>query len=118
VVEDCYIDANTIEFKQLLINIIKNAIEASKVGDSVVVTAESKKDLVEINVMDCGQGLSKEEMDSLGTPFYSLKSKGTGLGMMICYNIATKYKGIIHFASEKGKGTTVTIRFPAAKMGK
>jgi two-component system, sporulation sensor kinase B len=116
-VEDCYIAANTIEFKQLLINIIKNAIEASKVGDSVVVTAESKKDLVEIKVMDCGQGMSKEEMDSLGTPFYSLKSKGTGLGMMICFNIATKYKGTIHFDSEKGKGTTVTIRFPATNTG-
>jgi two-component system sporulation sensor kinase B len=116
-VEDCYIAANTIEFKQLLINIIKNAIEASKVGDSVVVTAESKKDLVEIKVIDCGQGMSKEEMDSLGTPFYSLKSRGTGLGMMICFNIATKYKGTIHFDSVKGKGTTVAIRFPATKTG-
>jgi two-component system, sporulation sensor kinase B len=117
VVEDCYIAASTIEFKQLLINIIKNAIEASKVGDSVVVIAERNKDLVEIKVTDCGQGMSKEEMESLGTPFYSLKSKGTGLGMMICYNIAAKYKGTIHFDSVKGNGTTVTIRFPATNMG-
>jgi two-component system, sporulation sensor kinase B len=116
VVEDCYIAANTIEFKQLLINIIKNAIEASKVGDSVVVTAERNKNLVEIKVTDSGQGMSKEEMESLGTPFYSLKSKGTGLGMMICFNIATKFKGTIHFDSEKGKGTTVTIRFPETNM--
>ncbi|WP_144555461.1 HAMP domain-containing sensor histidine kinase [Bacillus sp. X1(2014)] len=114
-VEDCYIAANTIEFKQLLINIIKNAIEASKAGDVVIVTAEGKRDLVEIKVIDSGQGMSKEEMDSLGTPFYSLKSKGTGLGMMICFNIATKYKGTIDFDSVKGNGTTVTIRFPATK---
>lgn len=113
--EDCYIAANTIEFKQLLINIIKNAIEASKDGDSVVVTAESKKGLIEIKVIDRGQGMSKEEMDSLGTPFYSLKSKGTGLGMMICFNIAAKYKGTINFDSVKGEGTTVTIQFPAEK---
>ncbi|MEH7417389.1 HAMP domain-containing sensor histidine kinase [Neobacillus drentensis] len=112
-VEDGYIAASTIELKQLLINIIKNAMEASKVGDSVVVTSECKKDLIEIKVMDCGQGMSKEEMESLGTPFYSLKSRGTGLGMMICYNIAAKYKGTIHFDSVKGKGTTVTIRFPS-----
>ncbi|WP_026567153.1 sensor histidine kinase [Bacillus sp. UNC41MFS5] len=117
-VEDCSIAANTIEFKQLLINIIKNAIEASKDGDSVVITAESKKGLVEIKVIDSGQGMSKEEMDSLGTPFYSLKSKGTGLGMMICFNIATKYKGSIDFDSVKGKGTTVTIRFPATNTSK
>lgn len=113
--DECYIAANTIEFKQLLINIIKNAIEASKIGDSVIVTAERNKDLVEIIVMDSGQGMSKEEMESLGTPFYSLKSKGTGLGMMVCFNIAAKFKGIIHFDSEKGKGTSVTIQFPAVK---
>jgi two-component system, sporulation sensor kinase B len=112
---ECHIAANTIEFKQLLINVIKNAIEASKVGDSVVVTAKRNKNLVEIKVMDRGQGMSKEEMDSLGTPFYSLKSKGTGLGMMICFTIAAKFKGTIHFESEKGKGTTVTIQFPAVK---
>lgn len=112
-VEDCYIAANNIEFKQLLINIIKNAIEASKIGDSVIVSAGRNKDFVEIKVVDYGQGMSEAEIKSLGTPFYSLKSKGTGLGMMICYNIAAKYKGTIDFQSTKGEGTTVTIRFPS-----
>jgi two-component system, sporulation sensor kinase B len=112
-VENCYIVANNIEFKQLLINIIKNAIEASKIGDSVIVTARRKKGFVEIKVVDYGQGMSKAEIESLGTPFYSLKSKGTGLGMMICFNIAAKYKGTIDFESTKDEGTTVTIRFPS-----
>ncbi|MDR7237634.1 HAMP domain-containing sensor histidine kinase [Neobacillus drentensis] len=112
-VEDCYIAANNIEFKQLLINIIKNAIEASKIGDSVIVSAGRNKGFVEIRVVDFGQGMSEAEIKSLGTPFYSLKSKGTGLGMMICYNIAAKYKGTIDFESTKGEGTTVTIRFPS-----
>lgn len=112
-VEDCYIAANNIEFKQLLINIIKNAIEASKIGDSVIVSASRDKEFVEIKVVDYGQGMSEAEIKSLGTPFYSLKSKGTGLGMMVCYNIAAKYKGIIDFQSTKGEGTTVTIRFPS-----
>ncbi|MEH7377826.1 HAMP domain-containing sensor histidine kinase [Neobacillus drentensis] len=112
-VEDCYIAANNIEFKQLLINIIKNAIEASKFGDSVFVSASREKDFVEIKVVDYGQGMSEAEVKSLGIPFYSLKSKGTGLGMMVCYNIAAKYKGTIDFQSTKGEGTTVTIRFPS-----
>ncbi|MFK2826602.1 HAMP domain-containing sensor histidine kinase [Bacillus sp. B190/17] len=115
-VEECYIAANKIEFKQLLINIIKNAIEASGVGESVMITAGRKKDFVEIKVIDCGHGMSEAEVESLGTPFYSLKSKGTGLGMMICYNIATKYKGTIDFQSKKGEGTTVTICFPAKHL--
>jgi two-component system, sporulation sensor kinase B len=114
-VEDCYIAANNIEFKQLLINIIKNAIEASKIGDSVIVSADRNNDFVEIKVVDFGQGMSEAEIKSLGTPFYSLKSKGTGLGMMVCYNIAAKYKGTIDFQSTKGEGTTVTIRFPSKK---
>lgn len=113
IVEDSYVAANTIEMKQLFINIIKNAIEASNIGDSVVVTASKVKDVVEINVIDYGQGMTEKEIESLGTPFYSLKSKGTGLGMMICFNIAENYKGKISFKSTKGEGTTVTIRFPS-----
>ncbi|MGG3803853.1 ATP-binding protein [Metabacillus fastidiosus] len=113
VIEDCAIVANPIEFKQLLINIIKNAIEASEIGDSVEITANMKNDFVEIKVIDYGQGMSEAEVGSLGTPFYSLKSKGTGLGMMICYNIAAKYKGTIDIQSSKGEGTTVTISFPS-----
>lgn len=113
VVEGCYIAANNIEFKQLLVNIIKNAIEASRIGESVIVTAGRKRDFVEIKVTDYGHGMSEAEVKLLGTPFYSLKSKGTGLGMMICYNIAEKYKGTIDFKSSKGEGTTVTIRFPS-----
>ena len=46
--EDCYISANNIEFKQLMINIIKNAIEVSKIGDSVLVTAKEQNDFVDI----------------------------------------------------------------------
>ncbi|WP_400245664.1 ATP-binding protein [Niallia sp. JL1B1071] len=112
VTDDCTISANIIELKQLLINIIKNAIEASNYGDLVMVTAEKEKNFVVIKVIDHGKGMSEEEVASLGTPFYSLKSKGTGLGLMICFNIVEKYNGKIEFASSKNQGTATTIRFP------
>lgn len=112
VVEDCLIAVNVIEFKQLVINLIKNAIEASKVGDTVHVKTEKVKNEVEIQITDQGSGMSEEVIKSLGTPFYSLKSKGTGLGLMICYNIVEKYNGTIQFISSIGKGTTVVVRFP------
>ncbi|MEH7252614.1 HAMP domain-containing sensor histidine kinase [Neobacillus niacini] len=111
---DCTISANNIEFKQLLINIIKNAIEASNFGDVVFVTAGREKDFVVIKIIDQGRGMSETEVASLGTPFYSLKSKGTGLGMMICFNIVEKFKGTIDIQSSIDHGTTVTIRFPAS----
>ncbi|WHY00325.1 HAMP domain-containing sensor histidine kinase [Neobacillus sp. DY30] len=114
VTEDCMISANTIEFKQLLINLIKNAIEASHFGDPVFVTAGREKDFVVIQVIDYGRGMSEAEVAFLGTPFYSLKSKGTGLGMMICFNIVEKFNGTIDFQSSIGRGTTVMIRIPAS----
>ncbi|MDF2859491.1 MAG: sensor histidine kinase [Neobacillus sp.] len=110
---DCTIAANNMELKQLLINLIKNAIEASNIGEKVQVIAGRERDFVVINVIDYGRGMTEMEVASLGTPFYSLKSKGTGLGMMICFNIIEKFKGTIDFESSIGQGTTITIRFPA-----
>ncbi len=110
--ENVYISANVIEFKQLFTNLIKNAIEVSDRGESVRISAKRKENYVEISVRDTGCGMSEEELKLLGTPFYSLKSKGTGLGLMICFNIVEKYKGTIRFNSVKGNGTTVTIQFP------
>lgn len=107
-----YISATAIEIKQLFINLVKNAIEVSSKGDSVIITATRVKKKIEIKVIDSGFGMSEEEVKSVGTPFYSLKSKGTGLGLMICFNIVEKYNGTIHFQSEEGKGTTVVVHFP------
>ncbi|MCM3032236.1 MULTISPECIES: HAMP domain-containing sensor histidine kinase [unclassified Niallia] len=113
--KDCYILVNTIEFKQLMINLLKNAMEASPYGEPIFIETELQKDMVEIKVTDHGCGMSEEEVQSLGTPFYSLKSKGTGLGMMICFNIVEKYNGKINIESKKGEGTIVKIQFPLVK---
>lgn len=109
------INANPIEFRQLIINLVKNAIEASNEGEPVVIIAERHKKEVEIKIIDTGFGMSEEEVRSVGTPFYSLKSKGTGLGLMICFNIVEKFNGTIQFQSQKGEGTTVTLHFPIAQ---
>ncbi len=108
----CYVNANHIELKQLFVNLIKNAIEASPNGTAVYVMAEKIKGHAEVRIIDNGKGMIQEEVNSLGTPFYSLKSKGTGLGLTICYNIVEKYNGTIKFESQQGIGTTVTVRFP------
>lgn len=112
--EGCTILMNAIEFKQVIINLIKNGLEASDVGEMVLVTAKRVKQTVEIKISDQGCGMTEEEVKALGTPFYSLKTNGTGLGLMICFNIVEKAFGTIKYQSEKGKGTTVTLTFPAA----
>lgn len=113
---DSYIEINKMELHQLLVNIVKNAIEASSVGGKIVVSAKkTKEDYIEIKVQDSGIGMSEEELGLIGKPFYSLKNKGTGLGVMICNNIVAKYNGSIQYMSSKGVGTTVAIQFPSIK---
>lgn len=110
--EGCMVKANPIELKQLFINLIKNAIEASPPNGVVSVKVKKQKNEVKILVIDEGRGMTREEVDALGTPFYSLKSKGTGLGLMICFNIVEKYNGKIRFESSQGEGTTAHVTFP------
>lgn len=109
---DCTINMNKMELHQVLVNIIKNAIEASYSGDSIVVRGVKRDEDVIITVTDYGKGMSSQELESIGTPFYSLKSKGTGLGIMICNQIVVNNNGSIHYESAVGKGTTVTIKLP------
>jgi two-component system sporulation sensor kinase B len=110
--EGCTILMNAVEFKQVIINLIKNALEASDTGAMVHVTARLVKQKVEIKIVDQGCGMTEEEVKALGTPFYSLKTNGTGLGLMICFNIVEKVNGTIKYVSEKGVGTTVILTFP------
>ena len=109
------IQCNILEFKQLFVNLLKNAIEASHHGDTIRVKVTGEKDIVKIVIVDSGSGMNREQLERIGTPFYSLKAKGTGLGLMICYNIVQKYNGTINFWSEEGIGTEVTVTFPIVK---
>jgi two-component system, sporulation sensor kinase B len=113
--EDLFISCSLIEFKQLLINLLKNGIEASPFGASIMIKARVKNNYVNIDLIDSGNGMSEDELKLVGIPFYSLKSKGTGLGLMICFNIVHRYNGSLQFQSEKGKGTKATIKFPSKK---
>ncbi|KKI89565.1 sporulation kinase [Bacillus sp. SA1-12] len=109
------ISCSLMEFKQLMINLLKNAIEASPNDGTIDIEVKEKKKFIEILVIDSGCGMTKEQLSAIGTPFYTLKSKGTGLGLMICFNIVQKYNGSIQFQSEEGKGTKVSICLPSQK---
>ncbi|MBM6618793.1 PAS domain-containing sensor histidine kinase [Bacillus suaedaesalsae] len=101
--------------KQVFINIIQNALEASKADGYVQVLVHSHDDEIAIIIRDQGIGISKERLLKLGEPFYSTKEKGTGLGLMTCYRIIEQHNGKIKIQSEEGEGTTVTIFLPMNK---
>lgn len=100
------------EVRQVFINILKNGIEAMPSGGSIYIIAKVDKDNVRIQFRDEGVGMNKEQLDRLGRPYYSTKEKGTGLGMMISFDIIQRMRGRINVESEAGKGTKFTILLP------
>ncbi|SFJ69506.1 two-component system, sporulation sensor kinase B [Paenibacillus sp. UNC496MF] len=111
---DCMISGNVQRLNQFLINIMKNAIEAMPDGGTVrascIAVDESR---IEIRVSDEGVGMSKEEVERLGSPYYSLKKSGTGLGMMVSFQIIRSFGGTLRVFSEKNKGTEVVASLPS-----
>jgi two-component system, sporulation sensor kinase E len=100
------------QLKQLFINIIKNAIDASKQGDVVTISLDRIGENISIIIKDNGCGISNERLKRLGEPFYSSKEKGTGLGLTVSFNIVQSHSGKIQFNSEQNKGTVVQIDLP------
>jgi len=101
------------QIKQVFINLVKNAIEAMEHGGEIrlAVQRENDRNLL-ITVHDQGTGIPADKIKKLGQPFYSLKEKGTGLGLTVCQKIIREHRGRIDFRSEMGKGTTVEVRLP------
>lgn len=101
------------KFRQCFVNVLKNAIEAMPNGGYLTVTTEYSKNNVTISVKDTGVGMTIDQLDRLGEPFYSTKGKnGTGLGMMVVYSIARAMDGTVWAESEVGMGTTFHFKFP------
>ncbi|MCQ6557817.1 PAS domain-containing sensor histidine kinase [Paenibacillus mendelii] len=103
------------QIKQVFINLLKNAIDAMPLGGEVdidLALAPQRNDSLAITITDHGVGIPKEQLEKLGGPFYTTKSSGTGLGLMICNRIIAAHHGSISFTSELGTGTSVTVVLP------
>jgi signal transduction histidine kinase len=104
--------------KQVMINILDNAIKYSNSGDIIKVLATSDANCVEISVRDFGPGISPEIKDKIFDPFYrvdedrSRKQGGSGLGLAIVKDIVERHLGSISVESQPGEGTMILIRFP------
>ncbi|WP_147533415.1 ATP-binding protein [Bacillus marasmi] len=111
--DDLFIKGNKNEIKQVLVNIIKNGIESMDIGGTLKVkTYESNRE-IKIKIIDSGKGMTRNQLKKLGTPFYTTKEKGTGVGLTISFQLVQAMKGKIRIESEQGKGTTFTLQFPS-----
>lgn len=99
--------------KQVIINVIKNAVEAcAPYKGQVSTTVFVDKEFLYIFVRDNGSGMTKETLDNIMEPFYTTKEKGTGLGVSLSKEIIEAHKGTLLYDSKIGEGTVCKITLP------
>lgn len=106
------IDAGQI--KQVLINLIQNALEAMPDGGTVTIETKLERALgiFSIRIRDTGMGMTEAQMKEVMNPFFTTKDSGLGLGLSTCYRIIENHKGKLTFTSQVGAGTTFTVSLP------
>jgi signal transduction histidine kinase len=110
--ETAYIYCDENQIKQVLINIVKNGIEAMEHGGTLSIEATADHDTAAIRIADQGTGIPPDKLDRLGSPFFTTKENGTGLGLTVCYRIMRNHGGRIEVDSRQGEGTTFTLYLP------
>ena len=112
--EEIYINGDYNRLKQVLINIIKNSIEAlDGINNGIIILDYNKiKDKIIIEIKDNGIGMSDEVKERIFEAFYTTKKQGTGLGVNFSKEIIEGHNGIIDYESEENKGTKVKIILP------
>lgn len=112
--EEIYINIDYNRIKQVLVNVIKNAIEAKPLDKPLIITIDLVKfrDSVKIIITDNGIGMDKDTIDKIYNIFYTTKDKGTGLGVALSKEIIELHNGSINYKSKLNYGTTVTIKLP------
>jgi PAS domain S-box-containing protein len=98
------------EVRQLILNMVLNGLEAMGPGGVLTIETSHQGGEVVLAISDQGEGIKEELLDKLGTPFFTTKEKGTGLGLAVCYSVAARHNAVIDVKTGKG-GTTFYIRF-------
>lgn len=106
------IQCDETQMKEVLVNVLKNSIEALPLGGVIHVGTSTTDRQVRLVIHDTGEGIPEEILSRLGEPFFTTKDKGTGLGLSICRKIIEEHAGQFEMSSQSGEGTTVEIVLP------
>jgi len=112
---DCkaFVKGDPVELREVLVNMIYNAIDAMPSGGEVRVATQENRDRVVVYITDTGSGMSPEVKQRLFDPFFTTKGKaGTGMGLAVSFGIIRRHEGSIEVDSEPGRGTTFKISLP------
>ena len=98
--------------KQVLINLMTNAIQASQEGEDVIIGCDTNGENLLVNVIDYGCGIPPDKRQAIFSPFYTSKKEGTGLGLAIVKKIIEAHQGHIEISDNPGKGITFRVAIP------
>lgn len=108
-VEDCLIQGDEAQIRQVLWNLLRNAAEASPNEGQISISARPEAGMVRLSIADEGPGIPVELRNRIFDPFFTTREKGTGLGLAIVHRIVDGHGGSILVASGLERGTTVTV---------
>jgi len=100
------------QIHQVLLNLIKNAIEATPQGGEIGTSLRREEDTLVFNITNSGDPLGEEVLQRAFEPFFITKPRGTGLGLGLVKRVVEEHGGAVSLASDVGTGTTVTLTFP------
>lgn len=112
--DEIYINGDYNRLKQVFVNILKNALEAKKdhIPLEVLINVKSYKHYIKIDITDNGIGMDKDILENMNKIFYTTKTNGNGLGVVLSNEIIEMHNGTIKYLSTKDIGTTVSIKLP------
>jgi signal transduction histidine kinase len=115
--DDPWVEANPAEIDQAVVNVVKNAIEASPPGGRVIVRTRALGDRVSIEVEDQGPGIAPAHRERIFDPFFTTKApgKGTGLGLSLAYRIVENFGGTIELRDAPGGGALFAVTLPRSR---
>ncbi len=109
------LQADPNQMKQVLLNLVKNAMEAlDDSGGRVIISSGAQDKQVWFAVRDSGGGMPPEVLDKIFHPFFTTKKKGTGLGLAVIHKIVTDHHGAVTVQSSPDQGTTFKVELPAS----
>ncbi|MDD2554481.1 MAG: ATP-binding protein, partial [Desulfotomaculaceae bacterium] len=103
------------EIRQLLLNLVRNGLEAMPPGGRLTIKTSADNGEVILAIQDCGKGIDSTVLEKIGTPFCTTKENGTGLGLAVCYSIASRHNATINVETSTG-GTTFYVRFKVKQI--
>ena len=114
---DLYVRVNPSEIREVLTNLIFNAVDAMPTGGTIKIRTQKVGQRAVCHVKDTGLGISPEIVDKIFDPFFSTKGHSSGLGLSISYAIIQRHGGEMNVHSKPGQGTVFTISLPRIEMG-